>query len=62
MMQDFEVEIAEKQKALAEYNEIVKDLEKELLMVIKNTEIDNWVLLNTHVSFYCISCFFRPSS
>jgi hypothetical protein len=41
MMQDFEVEIAEKQKALAEYGDIVKDLEKELQMVIKNTEIDN---------------------
>ena len=41
MMQDFEVEIAEKQKALAEYSDIVKDLEKELQMVIKNSEIDN---------------------
>ena len=41
MMQDFEEEIAEKQKALAEYLDIVKDLEKELLMLIKNTEIDN---------------------
>lgn len=41
MMQDFENEIAEKQKALAEYLDIVKDLEKELMMVIKNTEIDN---------------------
>ena len=41
MMQDFEEEIVEKQKALAEYRDIVKDLEKELMMVIKNTEIDN---------------------
>ena len=41
MMQDFEVEILEKQRALAEYSEIVKDLEKELLMVIKNMEVDN---------------------
>jgi hypothetical protein len=41
MIQDFEVEIAEKQHALCEYRDIVKDLEKELSMAIKNTEIDN---------------------
>jgi hypothetical protein len=41
MIQDFEVEIAEKQHALAEYRDIVIDLEKELSMVIKNTEVDN---------------------
>jgi hypothetical protein len=35
MIQDFEVEIAEKEHALAEYREIVKDLENELLMLIK---------------------------
>jgi hypothetical protein len=41
MIQDFENEISEKQKALTEYREIVRDLEKELLMVINNMEIDN---------------------
>lgn len=41
MIQDFEVEITEKQHALLEYREIVKDLEKELSTVIRNTEIDN---------------------
>jgi hypothetical protein len=41
MMQDFEEEIVEKQKALTEYRDIVKDLEKELMMVIKSSEIDN---------------------
>ncbi len=41
MMQDFEEEIAEKQKALAEYRDIVKDLEKELLTVINSTQNNN---------------------
>ena len=41
MIQDFEEEIAEKQKALAEYCDIVKDLEKELLTVINNTQNNN---------------------
>ncbi len=41
MMQDFEDEIVEKQRALSEYKEIVKDLEKELLMVIETNEIGN---------------------
>ncbi len=41
MIQEFEVEITEKQHALAEYRDIVMDLEKELSMVIKNTEVDN---------------------
>jgi archaellum component FlaC len=37
MIQDFEVEITEKQHALVEYREIVKELENELSMVIKGT-------------------------
>jgi hypothetical protein len=41
MIQDFETEIVEKQHALAEYRDIVKDLESELCAVIKNTEVDN---------------------
>jgi hypothetical protein len=40
MIQDFELEIAEKQHALAEYREIVKDLESELCMVIKSSRAD----------------------
>lgn len=38
MIQDFEMEIAEKKHALAEYREIVKELEKELFMVIRGEE------------------------
>jgi hypothetical protein len=41
MIHDFELEIEEKQHALAEYREIVKDLENELCTVIKNTERNN---------------------
>jgi hypothetical protein len=37
MIQEFESEIAEKQHALIEYREIVKELESELCMVIKST-------------------------
>jgi hypothetical protein len=37
MIQEFELEIAEKQHALIEYREIVKELESELCMVIKST-------------------------
>lgn len=37
MIQEFESEIAEKQHALIEYREIVKELESELCMVIKAT-------------------------
>jgi hypothetical protein len=40
MIQDFETEISDKQTALVEYREIVKELEKELSMVIKSTETD----------------------
>lgn len=40
MIQDFEIEIAEKQHALVEYREIVKELEKELSMVIKSANSD----------------------
>jgi hypothetical protein len=36
MIADFEVEITEKQHAVIEYREIIKDLEKELSMVIKS--------------------------
>ncbi|HEY2649159.1 MAG TPA: hypothetical protein VGI38_08185 [Puia sp.] len=36
MIQDFELEIAEKQHALSEYREIVQELETELTMVIKS--------------------------
>jgi hypothetical protein len=36
MIQDFELEIAEKQHALSEYREIVKELELELSMVIQS--------------------------
>jgi hypothetical protein len=41
MIHDFEIEIEEKQHTLAEYREIVKDLENELCTVIKNNESDN---------------------
>ncbi len=40
MIQDFECEISEKQHALVEYREIVRDLEKELSMVIKSADTD----------------------
>jgi len=40
MIHDFELEISEKQHALVEYREIVKDLETELCMVIKATPAD----------------------
>ena len=40
MIQDFEIEIAEKQHALLEYREIVKELETELCLVIRSTETD----------------------
>lgn len=38
MIHDFEVEISEKQHALAEYRDIVQELEKELSMVIETAE------------------------
>jgi len=38
MIHDFETEITEKRLALVEYGEIVKELEKELLMVIENAD------------------------
>jgi len=38
MICDFEIEIAEKQHALIEYRDIVKELEKELSMVIENAQ------------------------
>ncbi len=41
MIHDFEDEIAEKQHALIEYHEIVKELEQELSMVIKSVKSDN---------------------
>jgi hypothetical protein len=41
MIQDFETEIAEKQHALTEYRDIVKDLESELCLVIKNAKVGN---------------------
>jgi len=34
MIDDFEVEVTEKQHAIFEYREIIKELEKELSMVI----------------------------
>jgi hypothetical protein len=37
MIHEFELEIAEKQHALTEYQEIVKELESELCMVIKTS-------------------------
>ena len=41
MIQDFEAEIKEKQHALIEYSDIVKELEKELLMAIKSCNTQN---------------------
>jgi hypothetical protein len=38
MITDFEVEITEKQHAVIEYREIIKDLEKELSMVIQSAK------------------------
>ena len=38
MIDDFEVEITEKQHAIIEYREIIKELEKELLMVIQSAK------------------------
>jgi hypothetical protein len=38
MIHDFELEISEKQHALAEYRDIVHELEKELEMVIETSE------------------------
>ena len=38
MIHDFEVEISEKQHALVEYRDIVRELETELSQVIENTE------------------------
>jgi hypothetical protein len=38
MIHDYEIEIVEKQHALTEYREIVKELEKELSTVIKGEE------------------------
>jgi len=40
MIQEFESEIAEKQHALLEYREIVKELETELCMVIRSTRTE----------------------
>jgi hypothetical protein len=40
MIHDFETEIAEKEHALIEYREIVKELESELCMVIKATRAE----------------------
>jgi len=41
MIHDYEIEICEKQRALAEYQDIVKELEMELSMVIEKTETHN---------------------
>ena len=41
MIQEFELEITEKQHALLEYQEIVKELESELCMVIKATHAED---------------------
>jgi hypothetical protein len=38
MIHDFELELAEKQRALLEYREIEKELEKELSIIIQSTE------------------------
>jgi hypothetical protein len=38
MIHDFEEEITEKQHALVEYREIVKELEEELYMLIRSTK------------------------
>ncbi len=40
MIQEFELEIAEKQHALVEYRAIVKDLESELCMFIKSSRTE----------------------
>ncbi len=40
MIHDFEIEISEKQHALVEYRDIVKELEMELSLVIENAETD----------------------
>ena len=40
MIQEFESEIVEKQHALLEYREIVKELETELCMVIRSTRTE----------------------
>ena len=40
MIHDFETEILEKQHALIEYREIVKELETELCMVIKSSHAE----------------------
>jgi hypothetical protein len=40
MIQEFESEIVEKQHAIIEYREIVKELESELCMVIKSTRAE----------------------
>jgi len=40
MIQEFELEITEKQHALVEYREIVQELESELCMVIKSTRAE----------------------
>jgi hypothetical protein len=41
MIHDFEEEIAEKQHALIEYREIVKDLEQELSTAIRSAKSEN---------------------
>ena len=41
MIQEFECEIAEKQHALVEYRDIVKELEEELSMVIKSARTEH---------------------
>ncbi len=41
MIQDFEFEITEKQHALIEYREIIKELEVELSMVIKSAKAEH---------------------
>jgi hypothetical protein len=40
MIHDFELEIADKQHALAEYREIVKELELEISILIKSTRAE----------------------
>lgn len=40
MIQEFELEITEKQHALVEYREIVQELESELCMVIKSNRAE----------------------
>jgi hypothetical protein len=41
MIHDFEIEISEKQHALVEYRDIVRELEMELSLVIENAETHN---------------------